>query len=99
MVRPAQVVPLGAIVRGHLREGLDDVGLGPEPAAAYERLDARYNLKELGGYEELCARARSRTTFPGGGKRVETMLKGDLSSLWFFDLLLREKKLLQQGDS
>lgn len=63
---------------------------------AYRRLDARYKLADLGTYEQLCAAARSRTTFPGGGGRVEAMLKGDLASLWFFDSLLREKRLLQR---
>ena len=65
---------------------------------AYERLDEQYNLADLGSYEQLCARARGRTTFAGGGSRVETMLKGDLSSLWFFDSLLREKELLRRPD-
>ena len=55
---------------------------------AYQRLDARYTLADLGTYEQLCAAARGRTSFPGGGRRVETMLKGDLASIWFFDSLL-----------
>jgi hypothetical protein len=63
---------------------------------AYDLLKARYGLEGLGTYEELCARARARTSFPGGGGRVETMLKGDLSSLWFLDSLVREKKLLSR---
>ena len=64
-------------------------------AHAYEQLASRYGA-DLGGYEELCQRARDRTSFPGGGGRVETMLKGDLSSLWFFDSLVREKQLLSR---
>jgi len=63
---------------------------------AYERLAPRYKLTELGAYDQLCAAARSRTTFPGGGGRVEAMLKGDLAALWFFDSLLREKQLLRR---
>lgn len=63
---------------------------------AYQRLDARYKLSDLGSYEQLCAAARSRSTFPGGGGRVEAMLKGDLASLWFFDSLLRERRLLRR---
>jgi hypothetical protein len=62
--------------------------------SAYAMLDQKYGLAELGTYEELCARARARTSFPGGGARVEVMLKGDLSSLAFFDSLVEEKKLL-----
>ena len=65
---------------------------------AYRALDAKYGLKELGTFEELCARARARTSFPGGGERVETMLKGDLSSLAFFDSLVEEKSLLARPD-
>ncbi|OHB81824.1 MAG: hypothetical protein A2V98_13590 [Planctomycetes bacterium RBG_16_64_12] len=61
---------------------------------AYEILDKKYVLHELGTFEELCARARSRTSFPGGGQRVEKMLRGDLACLAFFDSLVREKDLL-----
>ena len=64
--------------------------------SAFEKLSTQYQLEDLGSYEELCARARRRASFPGGGKRVETMLKGDLSSIWFFDSLLKEKKLLKR---
>ncbi len=64
--------------------------------SAYDRLDARYKLADLGTYEQLCAAARARTTFPGGGQRVEAMLKGDLASIWFFDSLLRERELLRR---
>jgi len=63
---------------------------------AYERLDESYDLQGLGNFNDLCAAARARKSFPGGGERVEKMLKGDLSSLWFFDSLAREKKLLQR---
>ena len=69
-----------------------------QASEAYRRLDEKYNLADLGSYEKLCARALARTTFPDGGGRVETMLKGDLSSLWFFDSLLRERKLLRRSD-
>jgi len=63
---------------------------------AYKHLASRYKLSDLGTYDELCATARSRKSFPGGGKRVEAMLKGDLAFLDFFDLLVREKKLLRR---
>ena len=65
---------------------------------AYRRLDERYRLSDLGSYEQLCATAQSRTTFPGGGQRVERMLKGDLAALWLFDSLLRDKQLLRRPD-
>ena len=54
----------------------------------------RYGLQALGTYEALCARAKQRTAFPGGGDRVEKMLKGDLAALEFLDSLVRERKLL-----
>lgn len=63
---------------------------------AYQRLDKDYDLSELGSYDELCARARSRTSFPGGGARVETQVQGDLAILWLFDSLVREENLLQR---
>ena len=62
---------------------------------AYDKLAGHYGA-DLGSYEALCQRARDRTSFPGGGGRVEKMLKGDLSSLWFFDSLVREEKLLSR---
>jgi len=63
---------------------------------AYRRLDQRYKLSDVGTYDQLCAAARGRPSFPGGGGRVETMLKGDLSSIWFFDSLLNDRKLLRR---
>ncbi|MFH1264144.1 MAG: hypothetical protein ABIK89_00340, partial [Planctomycetota bacterium] len=66
-------------------------GWTEQARAAYDALDRKYDLATLGTFEELCARARARTSFPGGGGRVETMLKGDLSSLAFFDSLVAEK--------
>jgi len=61
---------------------------------AYNALDAKYGLRDLGAFDALCARARARTSFPGGGGRVETMLKGDLAALAFFDSLVAEKDML-----
>ena len=63
---------------------------------AYKRLASRYKLADLGTYDKLCATARSRRSFPGGGDRVEAMLKGDLAFLDFFDSLVRQKKLLRR---
>ena len=55
--------------------------------------------RSLGRFEDLCARARSRSAFPGGGQRVESQVKGDLVALDLFDSLLREKQLLKRpGD-
>ncbi len=72
-------------------------GWTEQAAQAYTLLDQKYDLKELGTFEELCARAQARSSFPGGGKRVETMLKGDLASLSFFDTLIEEKNLLKRS--
>jgi hypothetical protein len=69
-----------------------------EAEEAYQRLADRYKLTDPRSFDQICAAARSRESFPGGGGRVEAMLKGDLASLWFFDSLLRERKLLQRPD-
>ena len=66
-----------------------------QAADAFKKLTNHYG-DDLGSFEKLCEQARNRTSFPGGGGRVETMLKGDLSSLWFFDSLVREKQLLRR---
>ena len=68
---------------------------------AYKILNAKYNIEELGTFDELCKLARSRTSFPGGGERVEKMVKSDLAALAFFDSLVDEKNLLTnpKGDS
>ncbi len=97
---------VATIVRAYIETypGIDYIHIGtPEfrswtgqAEEAYRRLDARYRLSDLGSYEQLCTAARSRATFPGGGGRVEAMLKGDLASLWFFDSLLRERRLLRR---
>ncbi len=63
---------------------------------AYQRLDDRYKPADLATYKQLCAAARGRTSFPGGGGRVEAMLKGDLASIWFFDSSLRDEQLLRR---
>ena len=63
---------------------------------AYERLDERYDLSDLGTYDQLCARARSRTSYPGGGVRVENQVKGDLAILWLLDTVVREENLLRR---
>ena len=64
---------------------------------AYRRLHEKYNLSELGTYEQLCARARSRTEFPEGGERVETQVKSDLAALWLLDSLIEEHRLLERS--
>ena len=63
---------------------------------AYQHLDEQYDLANLGSYDELCARARSRTNFPGGGERVEKQVQGDLATLWLFDSLVRGGDLLKR---
>lgn len=73
-------------------------GWTEQAQAAYDTLASKYGLNELGAYDDLCARARARTSFPGGGERVETMLKGDLAMVAFFDSLVEEKNLLAGPD-
>ena len=97
---------VGTIVRAYVETypDIDHLHIGtPEfrgwtgqAEKAYKRLAARYELADLGTYEELCAAARGRTSFPSGGERVEAMLKGDLAFLDFFDSLMRQKKLLRR---
>ena len=69
-------------------------------ADAYRHLHEKYDVSEVGTYEEVCARARSRTNFPnGGGERVETQVKADLAALWLLDSLIEEHRLLERpGD-
>ncbi len=67
--------------------------------SAVEKFQERFPEMTLGSYDELCARARARTSFPGGGERVEKMLKGDVASLWFLDSLIRERDLLKRPNS
>ena len=69
------------------------IGLAQE---SYEQLCARYDVKNLDSYEELCGRARNRTAYSGGGERAEVQVKGDLVALCLFDSLLREKRLLER---
>jgi len=66
-------------------------------AEAHRRLQEKYDLSELGSYDQLCARARSRTEFPGGGERVETQVKSDLAALWLLDSLIHEHRLLERN--
>ncbi|MBI2824038.1 MAG: hypothetical protein HYX69_05015 [Planctomycetia bacterium] len=63
---------------------------------AYRRLIAAHNVRGVDEFAALCAQARNRTTYPGGGARVERQLKSDLSSLWFLDSLVREQGLLKR---
>lgn len=65
-------------------------------AEAFDYLTTTYGVKDSETFEQLCARARSRDEFPGGGDRVERQLKSDLNSLGFLDLLLREYHLLER---
>ncbi len=80
----------------HIHIGMPEHrGWSGQAAEAYEKLAATYGA-DPNAFERLCRQARARTSFPGGGERVEQMLKGDLSALWFFDSLLREKQLLRR---
>lgn len=63
---------------------------------AYRRLIATHELEGIDSFDTLCALARARTSFPGGGARVERQLKSDLASLWLLDSLVREHQLLKR---
>ncbi len=64
---------------------------------AFRRLVDEYDTRgTVESFDELCARARARSDFPGGGERVERQLKNDLSSLWFLDSLVRQYGLLSR---
>ena len=96
------------VIRAYIQTypGIDYIGLTvPEKrrwvsqgSEAYRRLHEKYDLSELGTYDDLCARARSRSNFPGGGKRVETQVKSDLAALWLLDSLFQEHRLLERPD-
>lgn len=62
----------------------------------YRRLGENYDLSKIGSFEELCARARSRDSFPGGGERVEKWAREGLAGLYVLDRLIRERELLKR---
>ena len=63
---------------------------------SHKELVARYPQANLPSYKDLCAKALARTSFAGGGKRVEDMVKGDLAAIRFFDSLFRNKSVLKR---
>ncbi len=95
-----------AVVRAHLETypDIDILRLSlPEHAGwlsqaklCYERLSQRYDLSEIGSFEALCDKARSRDTFPGGGARVERWMKESLATLYLLDRLVSERGLLKR---
>ncbi len=62
----------------------------------YERLGKQYDLSQIGTFEELCKKALSRTTYPGGGKRVELWMRESLATIYLLDSLVRDKGLLKR---
>lgn len=63
---------------------------------AFRNLVSTHHALDVDTFESLCAKARSRTNFPGGGQRVEKQLKNDVSALWFFDSVVQEYQLLKR---
>lgn len=63
--------------------------------AAWARLDERKGLSQTAGLDELLEAARSRSLIASGDRGVQA-LRGNISALSFFDLLLADGQLLER---
>jgi hypothetical protein len=68
-------------------------------AGAYERawaaLDRKYGIGRVSTLAEVLARAQARADYPGGADRAVQEVKGDLVSLYFYDRLLTDLRVLE----
>lgn len=62
---------------------------------AWKALDARYGIGKIRSLTDVIAAAENRADYPGGAVRAVQEVKGDLSSLYFFDRLLNQMKVLK----
>ena len=66
------------------------------------RLDYSYGTgrhpfsRALRSFDELCAKTRARSSFPGGGQRVERSMCESLVTLDLIDNLIRKRSLLKR---
>ena len=56
--------------------------------AAWNVLDAKYNLSAVTTLENLLQAAQGRKEYPGGSARAVQEVKGDLTALYFYDRLM-----------
>ena len=61
---------------------------------AWNALDAKYGLEKDRTLDQLLDAARHRTSYPGGAERAVNEVKGDLMSLYSYDHLLNDLKVL-----
>ena len=63
--------------------------------AAWKELDRLYGIERVQSLDEVLATARQRTGYAGGTERPVEEVKGDITSLYFYNRLLRELPVLE----
>ena len=63
--------------------------------AAWRELDRLYGIESVQSLEAVLAAARGRTGYAGGTERPVEEVKGDITSLYFYNRLLRELRVLE----
>ena len=63
--------------------------------AAWQALDRRYGIESVQSLDAVLAAARQRTGYAGGAERPLDEVKGDITSLYFYNRLLRELPVLE----
>ena len=64
---------------------------------AWQKLEEKYHIGRVISLEEVLARAKNRTGYPGGAERAVTEVKGDIAALYFFDRLLTSPDVLPKS--
>ena len=62
---------------------------------AWNALDRRYGIEKLKSLSSVIDAAGHRQTYPGGTKRAVDEVKGDIASLYFYDRLFNNLKILK----
>lgn len=62
---------------------------------AWKALDAHHNIERDHSLESIVNAARHRSGYPGGSERALNEVKGDIASLYFYDRLFGDFKILQ----
>ena len=63
--------------------------------AAWKELDRLYGIESVQSLDAVLATARQRTGYAGGTERPVEEVKGDITSLYFYNRLLRELPVLE----
>lgn len=63
--------------------------------AAWQELDRLYGIESVQSLDAVLATARQRTGYAGGTERPVEEVKGDITSLYFYNRLLRELPVLE----